>query len=164
MIRLATSNDLDDILEIYNDVVKNTTAVYDYEPRTREAQLLWFENKTKENYPIFVAEKNERVVGFASYGQFRPWPAYIHTVEHAIYVSQKFSTQGIGTALLSALIEHAKKNYHSMIAGIDANNIASIKLHEKFGFVQVGYLKEVGWKFDKWLDLVFMELLLSERN
>jgi L-amino acid N-acyltransferase len=160
-VREAAPADLEAILTIYNDAVVNTTAVYDYAPRSLEAQTTWFENKRKECNPVLVAVEADTVVGFTSYGPFRPWPAYQHTVENAIYIAPGHRGRGIGSQLLGPLITIAQqRGHHAMVAGIDAANGASLRLHRKLGFEQVGHFRQVGWKFERWLDLVFLERLL----
>lgn len=162
-VRPAMREDVPSIRAIYNDAIINTTAVYSYEPVTLEYQLRWFENKQQQNFPVFVAEGAAGVVGFSSYGSFRAWPAYSHTVENSVYVNSHHQGQGIGKLLISPLIEAAvAQKIHAIVAGIDATNIASIRLHNHFGFLQVAHFKEVGFKFNRWLDLVFMELLLDD--
>lgn len=160
-IREAVAADMAAILPIYNDAVVNTTAVYDYSPRTIEAQEKWYAAKREQNLPVLVATDGGTVVGFASYGPFRPWPAYLYTVENSIYVDPAQRGKGIGGALLGPLIERAQKaKLNTMVAGIDASNAVSIKLHKRFGFVEIGHFKQVGWKFDRWLDLTFMQRML----
>lgn len=162
-IRDANETDIPMILAIYNDAVINTTAVYDYAPRSIEAQQVWFRDKQTSHYPVLVAENEQGVVGYCSYGTFRAWPAYSRTVEWSVYIGPNFRGLGIASKLLPALIERARnQGLHSIIAGIDATNEVSLGLHKKFGFVEVGRLQEVGWKFDRWLDLVFMQLILSQ--
>lgn len=161
-IRIATEQDLPAILDIYNEVILNTTAVYDYVPHTLEMRKEWYAAKQKDNYPVFVAEEGSRLVGFSSYGPFRAWAAYRYTVENSIYIASSERGKGIGKLLLIPLIDAAReRGFHAIVAGIDASNEASIKLHKAFGFETVGHFKEVGFKFDKWLDLAFLELLLK---
>ena len=160
-IRIATEQDLPAILDIYNEVILNTTAVYDYLPHTLEMRKEWYAAKLKDNYPVFVAEEGSRLVGFSSYGPFRAWAAYKYTVENSIYIASSERGKGIGKLLLTPLIDAAKeRGLHAIVAGIDASNEASIKLHKALGFEQVGHFKEVGYKFDRWLDLAFLELIL----
>jgi phosphinothricin acetyltransferase len=157
----ATPADLPAILAIYNDAVLHTTAVYDETPRTLEAQQEWFALKTAQPWPVLVAAAAGAVAAFCSYGPFRPWPGYRRTIESSIYVAPDRRGQGIGTRLLPALIERAKAGgFHAMIAGIDADNAASLRLHGRLGFAKVAHLPEVGWKFGRWLDLVLLEKLL----
>lgn len=163
-IRDARAADLAALLAIYNDAVLTTTAVYDYKPRSTEQQAAWFAAKREQNLPILVAEEANTVVGFASYGPFRPWPAYLHSVENSLYVAPDRRGGGIGSLLLPALIQRAAdRGLHTMIAGIDATNEASLRLHAKFGFERVAQFREVGWKFERWLDLAFLQLMLGKR-
>src|SRR5262245_39045064 len=138
-IRTALETDLEAILEIYNDAVINTTAVYDYEPHTLEMRKQWFRIKEAQGYPVFVADDNGRVVGFSSIGPWRAWAAYKYSVENSIYVAAGQRGKGIGKKLLEPLIEAAKQlDLHTIIAGIDATNEVSIKLHQSFGFTEAG--------------------------
>jgi phosphinothricin acetyltransferase len=153
--------DLEQMLAIYNDIIVNTTAVYDYKPHTMDMRRQWFETKQQQGFPVFVAEAEGRVVGFSSIGPFRAWAAYKYSVENSIYVAADQRGKGIGKLLLPPLIDASKQlNMHTIIAGIDATNEASILLHKKFGFEEVALFKQVGYKFGKWLDLTFMQLLL----
>lgn len=162
-IREAQHGDLKIILDIMNDAILNTTSIYDYKIRTSEFVENWFAKKGLDNMPVLVCEINDQAVAYGSYGIFRAWDAYKFSVEHSIYVHKNFQGQGIGKQLLIALIDKAKKDgYHTMIAGIDAANQKSIDFHAKLGFLEAGRFKEVGYKFDKWLDLVFMQLMLDE--
>ena len=163
-IRDAREPDLAAMLAIYNDAVLTTTAVYDYKPRSSEQQAAWFAAKQEQGLPVLVAEDGGAVVGFASYGPFRPWPAYLHSIENSLYVAPERRGRGIGSLLLPALIRHAaERGLHTMIAGIDATNEASLRLHAKFGFERVAQFREVGWKFERWLDLAFLQLMLGRR-
>lgn len=160
-VRPATEQDLPAILDIYNDVILNTTAVYSYEPHTLHMRKEWFDARMAQGFPIIVTEEENEITGFGSFGSFRVWPAYLHTVENSVYVKTTARGKGIGRILLQHLIDEAKKlHLHTMIAGIDASNEASIALHKKFGFEQAAYFKQVGFKFNRWLDLVFMQLML----
>ncbi len=163
MIRCAKKEDLNAILAIYNDAIINTTAVYTYEPQTIDERIAWFETKQRNHEPIFVFEENGSVLGFATFGSFRPWPAYQYTIEHSIYVDASARGKGIASQLLQHLIVEAKaKGYRTLVAGIDASNEASIKLHQKFNFKHAGTLTNVSYKFDYWLDLAFYELDLKD--
>lgn len=160
-IRNATENDLSQILDIYNDAIINTTAVFQYDVHTIEMRKEWFAQKQKDGFPVFVAEENNIVVGFSTFGPFRAWQGYKYSVEHSIYVEKNQRGKGIGKLLMLPLIDAAKQlNMHTIIAGIDADNKISVSFHKQFGFEEVGYIKEVGWKFDRWLDLVFMQLIV----
>jgi phosphinothricin acetyltransferase len=161
-IREATQEDLPAMLDIYNDVILNTTAVYDYQPHTLEMRQQWFENKQEQGFPVFVAEEAGIVCGFSTIGPFRNWAAYKYSVENSIYVASSARGKGIGKLLFPPIIKAAeKRNMHTIVAGIDATNEGSIKLHEQFGFVEVAHFKQVGYKFGKWLDLKFLQLLLK---
>lgn len=160
-IRQATAADLPAILEIYNDVIVNTTAVYDYNPHTLAMRQQWFETKQQQGFPVFVAEENGEILGFSSIGPFRAWAAYQYTVENSIYVAAAARGRGIAKLLMPPLIAAARQlKLHTMVAGIDASNEASIALHKKFGFTEVAHFKEVGYKFNRWLDLKFLQLIL----
>jgi len=160
-IRNATENDLQPMLDIYNEIIMNTTAIFQYDPHTLEQRKEWFAQKKKENYPVFVAEENNMIVGFSTFGQFRNWQAYKYSVENSVYIKADQRGKGIGKLLLQPLIDAAKQmRLHTIIAGIVADNEASMALHQKFGFVEVAHFKEVGYKFDKWLDLKFLQLML----
>ena len=153
--------DLPAILEIYNHAVLHTTAVYDYEPHTLDMRRQWFEQKQLHRHPVIVSEHGEDIAGFASFGPYRPWAAYKYTVENSVYVHPGFRGKGIGKLLLAEIIEKAKEmNIHVIMAGIDATNEVSIGLHKSFGFREAGHFKEVGFKFNRWLDLAFYQLIL----
>jgi len=161
-LRPATSNDLEKILEIVNHSILHTTANYNYDVQTLEVQTKWFEDKNAKKLPIVVADLDGEVAGFGSYGQFREKIGYQYTVEHSVYVVDHVIGKGIGSQLLTELIRLAKEQgYHCMIGAIDADNAGSIAFHERFGFTAAGTIREVGYKFDHWLDLVFMQLLLK---
>jgi L-amino acid N-acyltransferase len=160
-VRKAIEKDLPQILDIYNDAILNTTAVYDYEPHTLEMRRQWFETKRQQGFPVFVAEEDNEVLGFSSIGPFRAWAAYKYSAENSIYVKDGQRGKGIGKLLMRPLIDAAKEmKLHTIIAGIDADNKLSIEFHKQFGFVEVAHFKQVGWKFERWLDLVFMQLIL----
>lgn len=161
MIRMANKEDLSGILNIYNDAIKNTTAVYTYDETNLLEREQWFENKVEKGLPIIVYEIDDEVAGFATYGSFRDWPAYQYTVEHSLYVNKKFRRQGIASKLLVEIINLARSNgYKTIVAGIDGDNQGSIDLHKKMGFKYNGTIEKVGYKFDKWLNLAFYQLLL----
>lgn len=165
MIREATEKDIEAILDIYNEAILKTTAVYDYEPYTYQNRKQWFEEKRAANLPVIVFENQGEVIGFATYGPFRDRPAYQYTIEHSVYVKEKSGGKGVGSILLKDIIEIAKKNgFKTMVAGIDATNIGSIKLHKKCGFEYAGTIKNSGYKFNQWLDLAFYQLELPGPN
>jgi len=160
--RKVAETDLPGILEIYNDAILTTTALYTYEPMTGPMIRQWYDDKTAKNLPVYIVEIDHRVAGFASYGPFRPWPAYKYSVEHSIYVHKDFRGKGIAKKLLRTLIDHATAdNLHTIVAGIDSGNEVSINLHRQFGFQEAGRLSQVGYKFGRWLDLLFMQLILE---
>ncbi|MFT3702288.1 MAG: GNAT family N-acetyltransferase [Agriterribacter sp.] len=160
-VRPAHNGDVQAILDIYNHAILHTTAVYDYVPHTLEMRQQWFDAKKQQGFPVFVAEENNEVVGFSSIGPFRAWAAYKFTVENAIYVRNNMQGKGIGKLLMQPLIATSRElGFHTIVAGIDADNEVSLRLHRNFGFEEVAHFKQVGWKFDKWLNLKFMQLIL----
>jgi phosphinothricin acetyltransferase len=161
-IRDADLNDLDGMLTIYNDVLATSTAIFSDIKRTTDEQQRWFDDRCAQGWPVLVACRGGALAGYASYGPFRSWPGYRHTVENSIYLTPSARGQGIGTQLLGALLQRAQsQRLHAVIAGIDGDNVGSMRLHEKLGFMKVAQFKEVGRKFDRWLDLVFYQRLLS---
>jgi phosphinothricin acetyltransferase len=151
------------ILAIFNDAILNSTALYDYKPRTPEVMAAWFEAKAKGRFPVIgaVTESGD-LMGFASYGTFRPHAAYKYIVEHSVYVAAAFRGRGAGKRLLQELIAAAKEqNYHTLVGGIDSQNAVSIRLHERLGFQYCGTIRQAGYKFGRWLDLAFYQLLLE---
>ncbi|WP_157315048.1 GNAT family N-acetyltransferase [Chitinibacter sp. GC72] len=151
------------ILAIFNDAIVHTTALYDYQPRTMANMADWFAAKQAGGFPVLGLENEQGVLmGFASYGPFRAFPAYKYTVEHAVYVEQSHRGRGLGEALLRHLIDAAQaQGKHVLVGAIDADNKGSIALHEKLGFAYSGILPQVGFKFGRWLDLVFYQKILS---
>ena len=160
-IRKATTEDLPQILEIYNEIILNTTAVYAYEPHSLEMRRQWFDDRTKQGFPIFVADEDGVIMGMSTIGPFRAFPAYLYTVENTIHVAAHARGKGVGKLLMPPLIEAARAlKLHTIVAGIDAGNDISVRLHESFGFKEVALFKEVGFKFNRWLDLKFLQLIL----
>lgn len=160
-IRPYQLEDTQAILEIINYNILNSTALYDYEPRTLENQTAIFDDKLKKGFPIIVATENETVVGFGYYSEFRFREAYKFTVEHSVYAHPDHIGKGIGKLILERLIHLAKaQNLHTMIGVIDAENQSSIEFHKKFGFEIVGTIKDSGFKFDRWLHSVFVQKML----
>lgn len=161
-IRAAVKSDLQSILDIVNYSIVHTTSNYNYDPQTLDVQQQWFEHKNQHGFPVIVAEKDQKVIGFATYGTFREKIGYRFTVEHSVYVAEEYVGQGIGKLLLTELIAIARNNQvHTMIGGIDASNAGSIEFHKKFGFEECGIIKEAAFKFDRWLDLLFMQKILD---
>jgi len=158
----ASSSHLPAILAIVNYNILNSTAVYDYSPKKLTDMEIWLQDKQQQNWPVMVAVEGNTVIGYGTYGTFRFKEGYKHTVEHSVYVSNDHIGKGIGKVLLSELIKLAKEQgFHTMIGGIDADNKESIAFHEKFGFIKVGLLRQVGFKFNRWLDVQFMQLMLK---
>lgn len=151
------------ILEIFNEAILHTTALYDYHPRSSASMVTWFQTKAAGNFPVIGAiADSEQLLGFASYGTFRAWPAYKYSVEHSVYVHRDHRGQGIGRALMLRLIAAAQEQqYHVMVGGIDVSNAGSIALHETLGFTHAGTIRQAGFKFGRWLDLAFYQLILE---
>ncbi len=163
-IRDAREEDLPGMLAIYNDVLKTSTAIYNDTPVTLENRREWWEARVAQGYPVLVAidADDHAVAGFASFGDFRSWPGYRFTVEHTVHVRADRRGQGVGQALMQPLIARATAiGKHVMIAGVDADNSASIRFHERLDFVRVAHFREVGFKFGRWLDLVFLQRTLT---
>lgn len=160
-MREATAADLEGIVAIYNDVIANSTAVFSNQPVTVEERRAWWLARAARGYPVVVAHDEQGVAGFATFGDFRAWPGYRFTVEHTLHVRADARGHGIGTQLLRELMRRAGAlGKHVMIAGVDGDNAASIHLHERLGFTVAGCLQQVGYKFDRWLDLVFLQRAL----
>ena len=161
-IRDAVESDLPEILKIYNEVILNTTAVYSEKPHTLQMRTDWFNERKNNNFPVYVADIEGKIAGFSSFGHFRVWPCYRFTVEVSVYVEITERGKGISKLLLSSLLCRAREmNLHAIIAGISADNQISLNLHQAMGFVEVAHFKEVGFKFNRWLDLKFLELILN---
>ncbi len=162
-LRDAAEDDLEGIVAIYNDVIATSTAVYSSVPVSLEDRRQWWRARAQAGYPVLVARDRTGVLGFSTFGDFRAWPGYRFTVEHTVHVRADRRGAGVGTKLLEALFPRAAAlGKHMMIAGVDAANTASIRFHERLGFVQAGCLREVGHKFDRWLDLVFLQRRIGE--
>ena len=160
-VRPATEADLPAILAIYNEVIANTTAAYVFEPHTLEMRQQWFTELKAGGWPVIVAESDGTSLGFGCIGVFRSKPGYKYTGEHTVHVHAEHRSKGIGRVLLAALIEEAKRmELRTLIGGIDSANAASIAFHASFGFVECARIKDVAYKFGRWLDLVFMQLIL----
>lgn len=151
------------ILDILNEAVLNTTAIYDYHTWSSETMEQWFGIKQKGNFPVIgiISEENNELLGFGSYGHFRYRQAYKYTVEISLYVHKNHRGKGLGKILLSEIIRRAsQQNYHCLVAVIDSGNEVSIELHKQFGFVHSGTIRETGYKFNRWLDIDIYQLLL----
>jgi phosphinothricin acetyltransferase len=153
--------DLPGLLAIYNDVIATSTAVYSDRPTTLEERRDWWQARRAAGYPVLAARDDLGVLGFSTFGDFRSWPGYRHTVEHTVHVRADRRGQGVGSALVRALLPRAAAlDKHVMIGAIDAANAGSIRMHERLGFARTATLHEVGRKFDRWLDLVFVQITI----
>jgi L-amino acid N-acyltransferase len=162
-LKSCTEKQLLEILDIFNDTILNSTALYEYKTRTLERMSIWYTDKLKGNYPVIGAfDENETLLGFSTYGMFRVQPAYKYTVEHSVYVRSDMRGHGLGKVLLHEIIKKAEEQrFHVLVGVVDASNVVSVKLHENEGFVLTGILKESGFKFGKWLDAAFYQLILK---
>ena len=162
IVRDAVDGDLEAVRRIYNDAVAHTTAIWNEVVVDLDDRRRWAAARRALGYPVLVAEVDGEVAGYGSFGDFRAFDGYRHTCEHSVYVGDRFRRRGIARALVVELEARARGlGKHAMIAGIEADNAASIALHAALGFTEVGRLPQVGCKFDRWLDLVFMEKILA---
>jgi len=167
-IRDAVLSDLDEITAIYNQVVLTSTAIYNDRPATLEERIAWWQSRRAQGFPVLVAvqeaseELDESIAGFASFGEFRSWPGYRFTVEGTVHIHSSVRGHGVGSALLVELVRLAREmGKHTMIAGVDAENEASLRFLQRFGFERAAHLREVGFKFDRFLDLVLLQYWLT---
>jgi len=151
------------VREIFNDAIVNTTALYEYQPRSMDVVLRWFGDKARNAEPVLGAVNGEGVLcGFATWGTFRARPAYKYSIEHSVYVHREWRRRGVGRLLMRELIARATTaGFHAMIGGIDAATRESVALHESLGFTHAGTIRQAAWKFGRWLDLDFYQLLLD---
>lgn len=165
-VRAAGDGDIEGILAIYNDAVAHTTAIWNETLVDAANRAAWLAARERQGYPVLVAvDADGTVLGYASFGDWRAFEGYRHTVEHSVYVRRDQRGRGIGRALMAALIDSARAlGKHVMVAAIEAENAASIRLHRALGFAPVGHLQQVGTKFGRWLDLVFLQLTLDART
>lgn len=164
-IRFATKEDCAAIAEIYNHAVVHTAAIWNDKTVDTDNRIAWFEARQFAHFPVLVSEENGVVTGYSSYGDWRAFDGFRHTVEHSVYVHPDHQGKGLGRELLTALIEEARRRgKHVMVAGIEAQNSASLHLHETLGFITTGQMPQVGTKFGRWLDLTFMQLQLDNRT
>ncbi|TPE52763.1 N-acetyltransferase family protein [Amaricoccus solimangrovi] len=165
-IRAAEETDAAGIAAIYNDAVEHTTAIWNEATVDAANRIDWIRGRRAAGYPVLVAvDPAGRVAGYASFGDWRAFDGYRHTVEHSVYVRADARGAGIGPRLMRALIAEARDlGKHVMVAGIEAGNAGSIALHERLGFARVGFMPQVGTKFGRWLDLVFLQLTLDARE
>lgn len=165
-IRDAIDTDADAIAAIYNDAVINTTAIWNEVTVDADNRVAWMADRRRLGYPVLVAvdDADGSVIGYASFGDWRAFDGYRHTVEHSVYVRRDRRGGGVGQALLLALIDRARAiGKHVMVAAIEAGNTPSIALHEKNGFRRTGLMPQVGMKFGRWLDLAFLQIILDDR-
>ena len=161
VLRIAMPEDLPSILGIYNEVVKNTTAIYQDSPRTLTEMEQWY--AARIGYPTFVVEDEGKIVGYCGYGAFRGGSCYSVSAELSLHLTEAYRGFGIGKKMLDHIVAHARaqKSIHSLLAAIDSENVKSIAMHEGRGFKKVGLIPQVAHKFDRWLDLVLMQLILE---
>lgn len=163
LIRDAVEGDLLGILEVHNEAIANTTANWDDAPADLDERRRWLDDRRRLGFPILVADIDGTVAGYASYGVWRPKSGYRHTVENSVYVHVDYHRRGIATALMAELIDRARAaRIHVIVASIESSNTTSIALHERFGFRIVAQMPEVGRKFDRWLDMTYMQLTLPD--
>lgn len=163
MIRTATPADAPAIAAIYNHAVEHTTAIWNDVTVDAGNRVTWMQDRLAAGLPVIVWDQ-DGVLGYASYGPWRAFDGYRQTVEHSVYVAPDAQGGGIGRRLMESLITCARRDgLHVMVAGIEAENIGSIRLHERLGFTQTGLMPQVGQKFGRWLDLAFLQLLLDDR-
>jgi phosphinothricin acetyltransferase len=162
-VRAGRAEDLEAMAAIYNEVVATSTAIYTATPSALQERRDWFTNRIGAGYPVLAAVQGGELVGYASFAEFRgAWPGYLHSVEHSVYVRADRRHQGIGSTLVKALFPLAAAlDKHVMIGGIDAANEGSLRMHEQLGFQRVAHFREVGRKFGRWLDLVFVQRFID---
>ena len=159
-VRVATERDLTAINDIYNHYVLHSTCTYQLDAETMPDRIAWFANHGCK-HPVIVAEENGVILGWGSLSRYHPRAAYARTVENSVYVDHRHCRRGIGSIILVNLIQRARElGHHTIIAGIDGEQTSSMAIHAKFGFTRVGHMKQLGWKFDRWLDVVYMQLML----
>jgi L-amino acid N-acyltransferase YncA len=164
-IRDVTRDDLPGLLAIYNDVVATSTAIYSEQPSTLDDRTGWWQVRVAQGYPVLVAADGTGVLGFASFGDFRAWPGYRFTVEHTVHVRADRRSRGVGRALMETLfLRAAALGKHVMVGAVDADNRASLRFHERLGFVPAGHFAQVGFKFGRWLDLIFVQRFLDAES
>lgn len=161
LVRDATPADLPALLEIYNEAVANTTASWDHDPWSPVRHADWYAHKAEHGFPLLVAAEAGEVLGYATYGEFSGKVGYASTREHSVYVRPEAQGRGIGRALMVALVDRARAaGVHTLVGRLSSDNEASLRLHAALGFVEMGRLREVGWKFGRWLDLSYVQLML----
>lgn len=165
IIRYASKEDCAAIAEIYNHAVLHTAAIWNDKTVDVDNRIAWYEARALQGYPVLVSVEGDVVTGYSSFGDWRAFDGFRHTVEHSVYVHPEHQGKKIGQALMAQLISEAKRiGKHVMVAGIESQNHASIHLHEKLGFTVTAQMPQVGTKFGRWLDLTFMQLQLDQRQ
>lgn len=161
-IRDALPEDVAGILDIYNDAVRNTTAIWNEQQVDLANRQAWVAARVEQGYPVLVAVDESGVLGYASFGDWRTFEGYRFTVEHSVYVRGDQRGKGLGPVLMQLLIERARScGKHVMVAAIESGNAASVRIHERLGFVVTGQMPQVGVKFGRWMDLTLMQLVLN---
>jgi L-amino acid N-acyltransferase YncA len=161
LIRDAIGSDLEAVTAIYNSVLEHSTAIYNDQPVSVEDRVAYWKGRIGQGYPLLVAVEGARVLGYATFGDFRSWPGYRFTVEGTIHLAEDVRGRGMGTELLQQLVARARAlGKHMLIAGVDSENEASLRFLTRFGFVRCGTLAEVGYKFSRYLDLCFLQYRL----
>jgi L-amino acid N-acyltransferase YncA len=162
LIRDAGESDLEAVMEIYNQVLTTSTAIYSDKPISLQDRVTWWQIRRQQGYPVLVADEQDEIAGYASFGDFRAWPGYRFTVEHSVHVHANWRGRGVGSQLLKELMERARAaGKHVMLGGVDAENVASLRFHERLGFQRVAHFREVGYKFGRYLDLIFLQVWLT---
>ncbi|MCB1954820.1 MAG: N-acetyltransferase [Rhodocyclaceae bacterium] len=162
VIRDAEASDAAGIAAIYNDAVIHTTAIWNETPVDADNRRAWLAERQAGGFPVLVAEGEGHILGYATFGPWRPHEGYRHTVEHSVYVLDAARGRGLGRALMQALLARAADaGLHVMVGGIEAGNQASLALHRALGFRETARMPQVGRKFDRWLDLVFMQRFVA---
>ncbi|MFO1117237.1 MAG: N-acetyltransferase family protein [Beijerinckiaceae bacterium] len=161
IVRAATESDVPAIADILNEAIVNTLATWMHHPFSLEDRYEWFSIRHAQDFPILVADVDGVVAGYSTFGPFRAYDGYARTVEHSVYIHKHFRRRGLGRALMLPLIETGRaRGDHVMVGAIGLPNEASVALHTELGFVEVGRMPEVGWKFDAWRDLLLMQKIL----
>lgn len=161
IVRAATEHDVPAIADILNEAIVHTLATWMHRPFSLEDRYEWFSVRRAQDFPILVADVDGTVAGYSTFGPFRAYDGYARTVEHSVYIHKDFRRRGLGRALMLPLIEAGRaRGDHVMVGAIGLPNDASVALHAELGFVEVGRMPEVGWKFDAWRDLLLMQKVL----
>ena len=164
-IRDAIVSDFEEITEIYNQIVRSSTAIYSDLPASVEERVAWWQGRRAMGFPVLVAVEDGSLAGYGTFGEFRAWPGYRFTVEGTLHIHSSTRGRGIGRALLTELVGIAREmGKHTMVAGVDADNLPSLRFLERFGFERVGHFREVGYKFDRFLDLVFLQYWITSHS